>query len=795
EPTLYADLLCTVDGLKAFYCRRMGLRLVPDWPLEEILSRNPALLSSRTDRPIAEVDGFRFDHHSLLACAWGRPSHAFGPMYRRFDSAMKVARLPSPPYHFMTRVAEVEGAIGGLEVGSRVVVEYDIPADAWYFEEGSTGTMPFCVLLEAALQPCGWLASYVGCAARSDLELRFRNLDGTATPHFEIGPDAGTLRTSVTNTAINQSGGMTIISFAVECDIDGRSVYSMTTVFGFFPPEALANQVGLPVPAAEANLLTEGSDLPPVELRVHRRYFEGGPRLPASKLLMIERVTGRWPEGGPQGLGRYRSGLDVDRDAWFLKAHFFQDPVQPGSLGIEAMIQLLQFAMLDQGLDEGLGPHARFEPIATARPVTWKYRGQVTPERKRVECVVDITARGEDDRGRFAVADAALYADGLRIYEAKGLAMRIVTGRPQPSPESEREIDLTHPEHRHWLDHCPTYAVPALPLMSMVAAMAEHAPDDGVITAIEDVQVERWLPLSAGKPTRIRIDTDEHGVTHLSAWRDAPRAALSRFEPVAHARIRTAPAFESSSASLDPLEGPLETVDGYAHLFHGPAFQRMESLSVGRNGARAWLRIEPEAKLALGSRLPQVLLDAATHPILHDRLHRWSEDISPDLVAYPYRIDDMRFFGPLPSSGHLQCEVRFLRRLDERLVTLFVALFGTDEQPWCTFRLTEVLVPKGQLGAREPSERRRFLAQQTYVPGMRLSRTRGDNGHRTTELSDDEVRRSNWLPSTLETVYDVAPGAPLTEAIAVKEHVAARAEVHPATVHFEAEPTTTLAWS
>lgn len=29
EPKLYADVLVTVDGLKAFYCRRMGLRLVP----------------------------------------------------------------------------------------------------------------------------------------------------------------------------------------------------------------------------------------------------------------------------------------------------------------------------------------------------------------------------------------------------------------------------------------------------------------------------------------------------------------------------------------------------------------------------------------------------------------------------------------------------------------------------------------------------------------------------------------------------------------------------------------------
>ena len=33
-PTVYADLLCTVDGLKAFHARRVGLKLIPAWPLD-----------------------------------------------------------------------------------------------------------------------------------------------------------------------------------------------------------------------------------------------------------------------------------------------------------------------------------------------------------------------------------------------------------------------------------------------------------------------------------------------------------------------------------------------------------------------------------------------------------------------------------------------------------------------------------------------------------------------------------------------------------------------------------------
>ena len=44
---------------------------------------------------------------SLLACAWGRPSQAFGALGRPFDGPRHIARLPGPPYHFMSRVTRI----------------------------------------------------------------------------------------------------------------------------------------------------------------------------------------------------------------------------------------------------------------------------------------------------------------------------------------------------------------------------------------------------------------------------------------------------------------------------------------------------------------------------------------------------------------------------------------------------------------------------------------------------------------------------------------------------------------
>ncbi len=64
--------------------------------------------------------------------------------------------------------------------GGWIETTYKIDKDAWYFAANHTGTMPFCILLEVALQPCGWLAAYGGAALLSEERLHFRNLGGKA---------------------------------------------------------------------------------------------------------------------------------------------------------------------------------------------------------------------------------------------------------------------------------------------------------------------------------------------------------------------------------------------------------------------------------------------------------------------------------------------------------------------------------------------------------------------------------------------------------------------------------------
>ena len=61
--------------------------------------------------------------------------------------------------------------------------------------------------------------------------------------------------------------------------------------------------------------------------------------MPADMMRMVDEITLYDPDGGPNGLGFIEGIANVKQEAWFFKAHFFEDPVWPGSLGLESFMQ------------------------------------------------------------------------------------------------------------------------------------------------------------------------------------------------------------------------------------------------------------------------------------------------------------------------------------------------------------------------------------------------------------------------------------------------------------------------
>ncbi|WP_348772337.1 hypothetical protein [Streptomyces sp. SS52] len=58
--------------------------------------------------------------------------------------------------------------------------------------------------------------------------------------------------------------------------------------------------------------------------------------------------------------------------------------------------------------------------------MTWKYRGQITPETRLITVDMEITAVGEDATGRWAVAEATLWGDDTCVYRARGIGVRVL---------------------------------------------------------------------------------------------------------------------------------------------------------------------------------------------------------------------------------------------------------------------------------------------------------------------------------------------------------------------------------
>ena len=83
-----------------------------------------------------------------------------------------------------------------MEAGTIAVAEFDIDPDAWFFEADRGDSVPLAILLEIGLQPCGWLAAYMGSALNSPEDLQFRNLGGKARLHRPVSRRSGTLTTA-----------------------------------------------------------------------------------------------------------------------------------------------------------------------------------------------------------------------------------------------------------------------------------------------------------------------------------------------------------------------------------------------------------------------------------------------------------------------------------------------------------------------------------------------------------------------------------------------------------------------
>lgn len=404
EPYVICDALMLADGKPIVEISEMSLRMtgLTRERIRQLWADQPNLAS----KPL-------FDTDRITAFAIGNPSDAFGDPYKIFDHDRIIARLPGPPYQFLDRITKIDCAPWKMVTGGVIEAEYDVPPDAWYFTADRQPRMTFGILLEVALQPCGWLAAYLGSALNSEIDLSFRNLGGSATQFRLIDSQSGTLTTRIKITKVSHSAGMIIQNYDFQVRDRVGVVYEGDTYFGFFSKAALSDQVGL----RDVNFArpTEG------ELSLAKSFeFPTRFPFPDDTLRMLDRVDAYLPNGGPAGFGYLRATKRVDPSAWFFKAHFHQDPVVPGSLGLESLQQALKVIASDRWGDS---PSSVFESVGLGDLHRWVYRGQVLPTSQWMTTEAVITAI--DDERKIIKADGILSVDGRQVYQMIDFTLRL----------------------------------------------------------------------------------------------------------------------------------------------------------------------------------------------------------------------------------------------------------------------------------------------------------------------------------------------------------------------------------
>jgi 3-hydroxymyristoyl/3-hydroxydecanoyl-(acyl carrier protein) dehydratase len=271
--------------------------------------------------------------------------------------------------------------------------------------------------MEIALQPCGFLSAYLGSTLSTPhLNYYFRNLDGYGKLLSNYPVKGKTIRNRVKLISSISLKGIIMQRYEFSLECEGALFYQGAATFGYFTTEALSDQVGLDKGAAVAPYLINNPSVVQ-ELKVH----------PADQRHGLEKCNFNLT-GGRYGKGYIYGEAGIDPNAWFFKCHFYQDPVMPGSLGVDIMYQAF-----------GLSLRSLLSPVYSANQtgdnvtstygikhdVMWVYRGQVTPENQRLSIELHIKDMYQDSEGITSTADGSLWVDGLRIYNVENLSMHL----------------------------------------------------------------------------------------------------------------------------------------------------------------------------------------------------------------------------------------------------------------------------------------------------------------------------------------------------------------------------------
>ena len=368
-------------------------------------------------------------------------SAVLGERYRDVDQYPVRARMPLPPFLFVSRIVSIDAEYGVFRPSS-IVAEYDMDEDC-VFRAGSTYVSP--LIASEASHIAIFLIAYMGLDAISQGTLSYRAIDSFMTAHSERPFRVGdTLRTVLKINRFVKNGSTTLLFFTFE-SYNGDELISVTEATGgFFTRADLASNKGIIQPKLKMRKNAEPKEFVHVSNTTRTTYEKpeldafyrgdyeacfGVKPIPKEvyylpyDLKMIDRVTNIDYNGGSYGRGLICGEKQITPDMWPFKAHFKNDPVFPAIITSDGVTQLGMFLFAHAGLlDKFKNPI--FTMIKGNR-VDSRFRGQVRHGYSILRYEVNVKEVVETEDAICAYFDAAIFNDEVQIMQIDSYTLKL----------------------------------------------------------------------------------------------------------------------------------------------------------------------------------------------------------------------------------------------------------------------------------------------------------------------------------------------------------------------------------
>lgn len=388
-----------------------------------------------------KVKGCLWDLDDIIEMSKGSMTKILGPRYEEVDKYKIRARLPLPPFLFISRIMSIEAEYGELKP-SKIVLEYDVTDDC-ILRIGDQ-RVSHVVLTESA-QIGIFLAAYMGIDDISNGTLRFRAVDTKAEFYGNLPRIGETFRGVYELTTFLKQGPTMLVIYTYKCYIKDKLVMSLDGVGGFFTDQDLESKKGVIIPAKIDNrskLMLERNRVKFKNYKssytkeeLHKFYegeWEGGIHHGASdstskqtippEIRLVDRITYLSETGGDFGLGEMIGEMDLDEDFWAFKSHFVNDPVYPVSLLLEGVNQMTYF-IIDANI---IGPAngISIEPVRN-KPGIGKFRGQVRPVKSIIKYRISFKNFEENKDFFKFFYDVDIFWQDIHVVRCEDMGMFI----------------------------------------------------------------------------------------------------------------------------------------------------------------------------------------------------------------------------------------------------------------------------------------------------------------------------------------------------------------------------------